>query len=87
MLVHETYKGKADGTFRAGQGVAQLDPVVMISAMASVTESVCFGVTGSTTYIHVDIAPFSFNVALVPKLIKNALSLTCLLEHGALWTI
>jgi alkanesulfonate monooxygenase SsuD/methylene tetrahydromethanopterin reductase-like flavin-dependent oxidoreductase (luciferase family) len=51
--VHETYKGKADGTFRGGQGVAQLDPVVMVSAMASVTKSVGFGLTGSTTYIHV----------------------------------
>lgn len=51
--MHETYKGKADGTFRGGQGVAQLDPVVMISAMAAATKSVSFGVTGSTTYIHV----------------------------------
>jgi alkanesulfonate monooxygenase SsuD/methylene tetrahydromethanopterin reductase-like flavin-dependent oxidoreductase (luciferase family) len=53
IQVHETYEGKADGTFRGGQGVAQLDPVVMVSAMASVTNSLCFGITGSTTYIPV----------------------------------
>jgi len=40
-----------DATFRGGSQVAQMDPVVFISAMAAVTESVAFGVTGSTSYI------------------------------------
>jgi alkanesulfonate monooxygenase SsuD/methylene tetrahydromethanopterin reductase-like flavin-dependent oxidoreductase (luciferase family) len=35
--------------------VGMLDPVVMISAMASVTKSVSFGITGSTTYLPVGI--------------------------------
>jgi alkanesulfonate monooxygenase SsuD/methylene tetrahydromethanopterin reductase-like flavin-dependent oxidoreductase (luciferase family) len=38
-------------TFRGGSQVAQMDPVVFISAMAAVTQSVAFGVTGSTSYI------------------------------------
>ena len=31
--------------------VGYLDPVTLISAMAAVTESVAFGITGSTSYI------------------------------------
>lgn len=51
---HEIYGGNMDGVLRAGAQVAQLDPLVIISAMAAVTDSVSFGVTGSTSYI----APF-----------------------------
>jgi len=32
--------------------VAKLDPTIMISAMAAVTESVGFGITGSTSHIR-----------------------------------
>ena len=52
-IVHDTYKGKADASFKGGHAAGQLDPVVMVSAMASVTKSVSFGLTGSTTYIPV----------------------------------
>ncbi|RDW65501.1 hypothetical protein BP5796_10193 [Coleophoma crateriformis] len=48
---HEIYGGNMDAVFRAGAQVAQLDPLVIIPAMAAVTENVAFGVTGSTTYI------------------------------------
>lgn len=48
---HETYGNDMAATFRGGSQVAQMDPVVFISAMAAVTESVAFGVTGSTSYI------------------------------------
>lgn len=51
--VHDTYEGKADASFRGGHAAGQLDPVVMVSAMAAVTKSVSFGLTGSTTYIPV----------------------------------
>jgi alkanesulfonate monooxygenase SsuD/methylene tetrahydromethanopterin reductase-like flavin-dependent oxidoreductase (luciferase family) len=51
--VHDTYEGKADASFKGGHAAGQLDPVVMVSAMASVTKSVSFGLTGSTTYIPV----------------------------------
>ncbi|RDW63905.1 nitrilotriacetate monooxygenase component A IIA synthase subunit A [Coleophoma crateriformis] len=47
-----TYQGKPDATFRGGSMVAYLDPVVLISAMAAVTKSVAFGITGSTSYIN-----------------------------------
>lgn len=48
---HETYGNDMAATFKGGSQVAQMDPVVFISAMAAVTESVAFGVTGSTSYI------------------------------------
>ena len=35
----------------SGANVAQMDPLVIISAMAAVTKSVSFGVTCSTTYV------------------------------------
>ncbi|RDW74815.1 hypothetical protein BP6252_05957 [Coleophoma cylindrospora] len=50
-LVIDVYQGNSDAAFRGGDAVAQLDPVVMVSAMAAVTTSVSFGITGSTTYI------------------------------------
>ncbi|KFA79089.1 hypothetical protein S40288_07034 [Stachybotrys chartarum IBT 40288] len=48
---HDVYGGSMDAILRAGTQVAQLDPLVIVSAMAAVTESVSFGVTGSTSYI------------------------------------
>ena len=48
---HETYGNDMAATFRGGSQVAQMDPVVFISAMAAVTQSVAFGVTGSTSYL------------------------------------
>lgn len=48
---HETYGNDMAATFRGGSQVAQMDPVVFISAMAAVTQSVSFGVTGSTSYL------------------------------------
>ncbi|KAF7534778.1 hypothetical protein G7054_g5929 [Neopestalotiopsis clavispora] len=48
---HDVYGGNMDAVFRAGVQVAQLDPLVIISAMAAVTKSISFGVTGSTSYI------------------------------------
>ncbi|KAH9900514.1 Nitrilotriacetate monooxygenase component A/pristinamycin IIA synthase subunit A [Xylariomycetidae sp. FL2044] len=48
---HDVYGGNMDAVFRAGVQVAQLDPLVIISAMAAVTKSLSFGVTGSTSYI------------------------------------
>ena len=47
----ETYGGNPNATYLGGAHVAHLDPVVLISAMAQVTQSVCFGVTGNTSYI------------------------------------
>lgn len=49
----DTYKGNSDAAFKGGDAAAMLDPVVMVSAMAAVTKSVSFGITGSTTYIPV----------------------------------
>ncbi len=50
---HSTYNGNADASFEDGSQVALLDPVVLILAMATVTKSVGFGVTGSTSYIRI----------------------------------
>ncbi|RDW61482.1 dimethyl-sulfide monooxygenase-1 [Coleophoma crateriformis] len=47
----ETYGGNSDASFYAGATVAAMDPVVWVSAMAAVTKSVGFGITGSTSYL------------------------------------
>lgn len=41
-----------DPQFRAGNQCASLDPFLVIPAMAAVTETVGFGVTGSTSYLN-----------------------------------
>ena len=51
--VMDTYEGRGDGSFRGGYAVAQLDPVVFVSAMAQVSKNVSFGITGSTSYVTV----------------------------------
>ncbi|EED13549.1 conserved hypothetical protein [Talaromyces stipitatus ATCC 10500] len=50
----DVYDGSLDTCLNRGQQVEHLDPVPIISAMASVTQSVSFAVTMSATYI----APF-----------------------------
>lgn len=51
--VDDAYPGQMAEQFRSGGNCAQLDPLIYISAMASVTKSLCFGVTASTSYINV----------------------------------
>lgn len=58
---HEIFEGSMAPTFRSGSGVATLDPVVVVSAMAAVTKSVSFAITGSTSYIST--FPGLFSVA------------------------
>lgn len=50
------YKGNADGALRNGSQAPSLDPSVLLSGMAAVTEELCFTMTGSATYEH----PYSF---------------------------
>jgi alkanesulfonate monooxygenase SsuD/methylene tetrahydromethanopterin reductase-like flavin-dependent oxidoreductase (luciferase family) len=50
--VMQTYEGKPDALYRGGSMVGYLDPVTLVSAMAAVTKSVGFGITGSTSYIR-----------------------------------
>ncbi|ETN38230.1 uncharacterized protein HMPREF1541_06261 [Cyphellophora europaea CBS 101466] len=50
--VDDAFPGQMAEQFRAGANCAQLDPIVFVSAMASVTKSVSFGITGSTSYIN-----------------------------------
>jgi hypothetical protein len=56
FLVDETYQGKFDASYRGGSMVAQLEPTIFVSAMASVTKSVSFAITGSLSYIPVRIS-------------------------------
>jgi hypothetical protein len=53
IVVDETYQGKFDASYKGGSMVAQLDPMVFISAVASVTTSVSFAITRSLSYIPV----------------------------------
>lgn len=63
VVVDETYQSSFDASYRGGSTVAQLDPIVFISAMASVTNSVSFAVTGSTSYIPVSLCPTAASTA------------------------
>jgi FMN-dependent oxidoreductase (nitrilotriacetate monooxygenase family) len=47
----DIYGGSPDAMLRCGSQFAVNDPMVIIPAMASVTKSLGFGVTGSTTYL------------------------------------
>jgi len=40
-----------DPVLRGGTQIGYLDPYLLVSAMASVTKSVGFAITGSTSYI------------------------------------
>ncbi|RDW95108.1 luciferase-like protein [Coleophoma crateriformis] len=50
--IHETYQGSPAATYRGGSQVGTMDPVCIVSAMAAVTKTVAFGITGSTSYIN-----------------------------------
>lgn len=62
----QTYEGKPDALYRGGSMVGYLDPVTLVSAMAAVTKSVSFGITGSTSYIRKIQNPLPFSLFL-PK--------------------
>lgn len=47
----DIYQSSTAPILRAGAHCAALDPMIIIPAMASVTKSVGFGVTGSTSYL------------------------------------
>jgi alkanesulfonate monooxygenase SsuD/methylene tetrahydromethanopterin reductase-like flavin-dependent oxidoreductase (luciferase family) len=66
----EPHKGHAEAGFRGGGGVAQMDPVVFVSAMAAVTKSVAFGITGSTSYLNVCVHKFILVFAPLTKLLQ-----------------
>ncbi|KAI5476420.1 xenobiotic compound monooxygenase, partial [Pseudohyphozyma bogoriensis] len=46
---YDVYQKKTDASFRAGFQFPKLDPLLIVSAMASVTTNLAFGVTSSTT--------------------------------------
>lgn len=49
---HDIYKGSADAALADGAQVPANDPFMVVSAMASVTRNLGFGITGSTSYEH-----------------------------------
>ena len=49
---HEVYGGNGDTSCRGGCQIGRLDYTTLVSAMAQVTKSLCFGITGSTSYIR-----------------------------------
>ena len=54
--VYDVYGGGPDAALRAGAQVPTNDPMLLVSAMAHVTENLGFGITASTSYEH----PFTF---------------------------
>lgn len=59
----QTYGGTPDALFKGGSMVGYLDPVTIVAAMAAVTKSVGFGITGSTSYIGM-ILPYTVSWAI-----------------------
>lgn len=49
---HDVYEGKADEALRDAAQIPVNDPLMLVSGMAAVTENLCFGITGSTSYEH-----------------------------------
>lgn len=49
---HNIYGGSADASYKGGSHIGKLDPLMIVPAMAAVTESVSFGITASTSYIR-----------------------------------
>ena len=47
----EGHQGKADAQYNGGNHVAKFEPTLLVPAMAVVTKSIWFGITGSTSYI------------------------------------
>ena len=48
---HTIYGGSADASYKGGSHIGKLDPLVIVPAMAAVTDSLSFGITASTSYI------------------------------------
>lgn len=48
--ISDVYKSSADDMLRAGNFVPALDPMLLIPAMAAVTQNLAFGITGNATY-------------------------------------
>lgn len=49
---HDIYQGSADAALADAAQIPANDPFLVVSAMASVTENLGFGLTGSTSYEH-----------------------------------
>lgn len=60
--LHDSYPGQVEAQLVAGANCAQLDPLMMVSAMASVSNSVCFGITGSTSYVPVSVIDLLYSL-------------------------
>jgi alkanesulfonate monooxygenase SsuD/methylene tetrahydromethanopterin reductase-like flavin-dependent oxidoreductase (luciferase family) len=50
--VEDKFEGNGQASFDSGSGVGWLDPMSLVSGMASASENVSFGITGSTSYIN-----------------------------------
>lgn len=50
--IYDVYQGSADGALRGGVQVPVNDPLLIVPAMAGVTEHLGFGITFSLTYEH-----------------------------------
>lgn len=48
--VTDVYQGRPDAIMRSGGMFPSNDPMMLIPAMAAVTQHLCFGVTANTTY-------------------------------------
>lgn len=49
---NDVYAGSTDATYRGGIQVAQLDPLLVVSAMAAVTKSVGFTLSANVIYLQ-----------------------------------
>lgn len=50
--MEDKLEGNGKASFDCGSGVGWLDPMSLVSGMASASKNVSFGITGSTSYIN-----------------------------------
>ncbi len=59
---NDVYAGNTDAPYQGGSQVAQLDPVVLISAMAAVTKSLGFAITANVVALTPFIMARTFSI-------------------------
>ena len=81
---YDTFRGSADTSIREGLQIPNNDPVLVVPAMAAVTEHLGFGITASTSFEH----PYTFarRMSTLDHLTKGRVGwniVTSYLESGA----
>ena len=66
----EVFAGNSDAQLKAGNQTASMDPMVLIAAMAAVTETLGFGVSASTSYLNPYILARTFSSLITSPMVE-----------------